>query len=234
MLLMINLCLRFMEGHAKVLTDHGITSIATNNSEWKDNASVYCSIAENEAGELVGGIRLHLTNGIDPLPAEKAVGEQDPKLAEMIYSYSLGTTGEVCGLWNSRKGAGYGLSILLVRTIVAIATQVNIVSMFALCASHTVYFIKPMGFRLEESIGDNGVLLYPVINHPSPFFRNPDIINLSLAEDPDLSRILDLRQRPTQETIEVITKPVEIHYNLQIPNSKVFEKPPLINIFAPS
>ncbi len=212
-------CLRYMEGHARVLTDYGITSISTNNSTWKDNPSVYGVIAETEEGEVVGGVRLHLTNDLEPLPVEKAVGDQDPKIANYIYSYPLGHAAEACGLWNARKLGNLGVSILLVRALLIIAPQLKLQSIFTLCAPYTIHITKQMGSYLIESVGDNGVIIYPIINHRARFFENKDIIELGLADESNRKRILDLRQNLHQTYVEVITKqPVEISYSLSIPN----------------
>jgi hypothetical protein len=218
-----------MECHARVLTDYGITNISTNNSTWMHSPSVYCVVAENENGEMVGGGRLHLTDGIEPLPAEKAVGDQDPKMAELIYSYPLGTTGELCGLWNNRRVASLGVSVLVIRSIIAIAAQLKMLSMFTLCAPYTVYLAEMMGFDLEEQVGDKGVFTYRTINHRSRFFHNSDIMNLHFAEEISRNRIFELRQEPKQPAIEKGPKhPVEILYNLEIPNIRLCNNNPVI------
>lgn len=222
-------CRAFMEGHARVLTDYGITNISTNNATWKDNSSVYVVVAETEDGEMMGGIRLHVTDGQELLPAEKAVGDQDPKMAEAIYSYKLGTTGELCSLWNARRAANWGLSMLLVRSLVTIASQVNLVSMFTLCAKYTVYMTKPMGFYFEESMANQGVFIYPVINYEARFFRNPDTDNLPLADDYNRNRIFDLRKQPTQTIVEIGPKrTTEVFYDLLIPNLNFMTNIPIL------
>ena len=204
-------CRKFMECHARVLTDYGITNITTNNSTWMHSPSVYCVVAENENGELVGGARIHVTDGVEPLPAEKAVGDQDSNMAALIYSYPLGTTGELCGLWNARRVASLGMSLLIGRATIAVAIQLKQVSMFTLCAPYTVYLAEMMGFDLT------GIFTYKSINHQSRFFYNSDIINLPCAEENSRNRIFELRQNPSQTTIEKGPKSyVKVRYELSL------------------
>ena len=204
-------CRRFMECHARVLTDYGITNITTNNSTWMHSSSVYCVVAENASGELVGGGRLHLTDGLEPLPAEKAVGDQDATMAELVYSYPLGSTGELCALWNARRVASLGVSVLVIRSIIAIAAQLKMLSMFTLCAPYTVYLAEMMGFDLA------GVFLYKSVNLQARFFHNPNIINLHFTEELSRNRIFELRQQPKQNAIEKGPKSwVEVSYELGI------------------
>ncbi len=200
-----------MECHARVLTDYGITNVTTNNSTWMHSPSVYCVVAENENGEMVGGARIHVTDGLEPLPAEKAVGDQDSNMAELIYSYPLGTTGESCGWWTTRSVASLGVSVLLSRAVLVVATQINLVSMFTLCAPYSVYLAEMMGFDLA------GVFAYKSINHVSRFFHNPDITNLPLTEAANRSRIFELRDNPNQNAVEKGPKSsFEVSYKLGI------------------
>lgn len=222
-------CRRFMECHARVLTDYGITSISTNNSTWMHSPSVYGVVVENEDGEMVGGARLHLTSKTEMLPVESAIGQQHPEISDIIYLCPIGTAGEACGFWSARKVANLGVSVLLAKTIAAICSQVAVRSVFCFCGRHTSYIAKLMGSALEESVGDKGAFAYPTPQFHSYFFHNPDIIDLPLADETNRQRILDLRLRPNQKSVETITKhPVEILYNLEIPNIRLCNNNPVM------
>jgi hypothetical protein len=203
-------CLRYMEGHARVLTDYGITNISTNNATWKDNPSVYGIIAEDEEGNALGGVRIHLTDGIYPLPVENAISDREPALGSILYSYPLNSAGELCGLWNARKIAGLGTSVLLVRALIAIASQLELTTIFTFCGRHTVYLAKLMGFHLEESIGEKGLVFYPTPQFASYLYYNSDIRELTETEEQNRNHILDLRKQPKQEATEVL-------YDLRLP-----------------
>lgn len=102
-----------------------------------------------------------------PLPLEDAIGKLDPKIYQVVSEYNKEGTAELCGLWNSREVAGMGIgSTLLVRACLAraglvLANQLQINSLFALCASYTLRMALGTGFEVEESVGDNGKFPYP-------------------------------------------------------------------------
>lgn len=56
------LCERFLEGHREVLLSYGIANITTNTNDWMNYDCVYCVIAQNEEGKVVGGIRIQLAD----------------------------------------------------------------------------------------------------------------------------------------------------------------------------
>ena len=81
-----------------------------------NNKNIYVIVALTEdKKEIVGGIRIHVADGEDPLPVEKAIGSIDHRIHGLINQYLETGTGELCGLWNAKSVAGYGISILLVR-----------------------------------------------------------------------------------------------------------------------
>ncbi len=116
---------RYLTGHKQVLQDYGITNITTNNRVWIDMQSVYAIVAENEQGELVGGIRLQMADGVHPLPVEKAIGHMDGRIHDVVKSYADQGVGELCALWNAKSVAGYGISVMLTMAGISITNQVN-------------------------------------------------------------------------------------------------------------
>jgi hypothetical protein len=211
-------CVRFLEGHVKVLEDYGITNITTNNALWMTNPSIYVIVAESPDGsEIYGGIRVHVADGRTPLPLEAAIGKMDRRVYDIINSYIDSGTGELCGLWNSKKVAGLGLSLLLIRAGISIVTKINLNSLFTICADYTLPMVKRVGFTVEDSIGRNGDFVYPNENYIAKVLRKMNAISLDTAEDYDRDRILDLRDHPNQTFVEVGPKgPMEIEYRLEI------------------
>src|SRR5262245_43561542 len=128
------LCRQYAEGHVRVLKDYGITNITSNNHEWSKLKTVYCIVAYNEEGEMVGGIRMQKADGVHQLPVEKAVGYMDPRIHGIISSYLEEGVGELCALWNAKSVAGRGLSLLLTRAGISICSQVSISIMVGICA----------------------------------------------------------------------------------------------------
>lgn len=126
-------CEEFLEGHVRVLEDYGITNISTNNRKWMGLTSVYVITATDEStGKVVGGIRVHIADGKEPLPVEHAIGYMDDKVYKLIEQYKDLGTGELCGLWNAKSVAGYGVSLLLVRAGISIVNQIRINSLFTI------------------------------------------------------------------------------------------------------
>lgn len=211
-------CEKYLDGHFQVLKDYGITNITTNNRQWMSLPNVHGIVAETEDGEVVGGVRVHIADGVHPLPVEKAVGAMDPNVATIINEYFDDGTGELCGLWNAKSVAGIGISILLVRAGIAIVNQVRLASLFTICADYTLPMVRKVGFVVEDSLGRDGEFVYPNDSYIARVLRKMNAETLETAEEYDRNRIFDLRNNPVQHTFELGPKgEVEIDYQLLIP-----------------
>lgn len=211
-------CEKYLDGHVQVLKDYGITNITTNNRQWMSLPNVHGIVAETEDGEVVGGVRVHIADGVHPLPVEKAVGAMDPNVATIINEYFDDGTGELCGLWNAKSVAGIGISILLVRAGIAIVNQVRLASLFTICADYTLPMVRKVGFVVEDSLGRDGEFVYPNDSYIARVLRKMNAETLETAEEYDRNRIFDLRNNPVQHTFEMGPKgEVEIDYQLLIP-----------------
>jgi hypothetical protein len=210
------LCNQYFDGHVKVLVDYGITNISTNNDRWMRLPNVYAVVAiQEDTNKIVGGVRVHIADGLEPLPVEKAVGFMDQKVHDLINSYKDDGTGELCGLWNAKSVAGHGISLLLVRAGISIVNQIKLDSLFTICGDYTLPMVHKVGFIVENSIGNNGEFLYPKENYIARVLRKMNAVTLETAEQYDKDRILDLRKNPIQKTIEKGPKgDIEVDYNL--------------------
>lgn len=214
----LDTCERYLDGHVQVLRDYGITNITTNNRLWMDLPSVHGIVAEDEEGKVVGGVRVHIADGIHPLPVEKAVGYMDPKVAHVINEYFDDGTGELCGLWNAKSVAGIGISLLLVRAGIAIVNQIRLGSLFTICGDYTMPMVRRVGFIVENGIGNNGEFFYPKDDYIARVLRKMNAETLETADEYDRDRIFDLRNNPIQHTIEQGPKgEIDIDYQLLIP-----------------
>ncbi len=211
-------CEEFLEGHVRVLEDYGITNISTNNRKWMEITSVYVVVATDEStGKVVGGIRVHIADGKEPLPVENAIGYMDDKVYKLIEKYKDLGTGELCGLWNAKSVAGYGVSLLLVRAGISIVNQIKINSLFTICGDYTLPMVNRVGFIVEKSIGNNGEFLYPKENYIARVLRKMNAVTLETAEEYDRERILDLRDTPIQQAFEKGPKgELHVDYDLTI------------------
>jgi hypothetical protein len=146
-------CARFAKGHEQVLTSIGVHKVTSSKNEWTENPAAFVIIVESIKGDKVfGGARVHVAGGSEPLPIEQATGAMDASIFDLVWDYAQQGTGEICGLWNSREIAGYGIgSIFLTRAAVAISTQIGLQSLFALCAPYTVKMAQNVGYRIEKT-----------------------------------------------------------------------------------
>lgn len=210
-------CERYYEGHMNVLSIFKVTKVTSAQKGWISNPASYVITAEDqETGEMVGGIRVHVVGGTQPLPVEEAVGSMDPHIYEMVETYGKLGAGELCGLWNARSVAGLGISVILTRAGVSIANQIRANTIFGICANFTLPMFKSVGYKLEKSLGNNGTFYYP----KEDFIANAlimEAINLEDANPYDREIINSLRQFTKQTRIEEGPKgPIEISYDLKI------------------
>jgi len=213
----LDLCEQFAAGHAKVLLDYGVTKVTSSSTSWFFNPAVYVIIAKQKiTGEIVGGVRLHIADGITPLPLEDAISIVDERVFDLVKQHRSGRTAELCGLWNAKSVAGMGVgSYFLMRAGISVTNQLKLTSLFALCAPHTLKISVEKGFDIEKSIGKEGTFVYPKLDliATSIIIRDPDALSVALPEERDL--ILELRENPSIIRIEQGPKGVtEVTYNL--------------------
>lgn len=212
------LSLAFHEGHTKILTDLGIENITSNLPDWMSDPEVIAVIVTGEDGTVVGGIRVHRFNGINELPIVSAIKDIDPKINQyVINSLSDGGVSESCGLWNSKRVFGQGISPLLARCSVSLSDQFGTKSLICFSAPYTLKMIKSLGFKEVESVGNIGQFPYPNEKFISTVLEIPDIHKIVLATDINHQRIVDLMNNPNQNFIEFSQgKYLEIEYNLLV------------------
>lgn len=207
-------CYEFANGHKKVLEGFNLGNITTNNVSWAYNPNVYVIMAhDTESGDLLGGIRIQIADGIHPLPVEDAVSNFDPKIHDMVNHYALsGGTSELCGLWNSRsKAPNIGITINLVVAGMAICNQLPITSIFTIVASYTLKIARQMGYRVETSLGNNGEFIYPNSNYVARVLSmNPITLEHSFAMYKE--KMIALRENPNLRTIENVRDNQEVIY----------------------
>jgi hypothetical protein len=213
-------CLKYMEGHVKVLHDYGIVNVTSNNPLWPENPHVYCVVAYDEEGEMVGGIRVQIANGIYPLPVEIAVGENDPRIYDFVRAVAInGGIGELSGLWNSKKVKGLGISYLLTRSGVAITNQTGAQTLTGICGGYTLDMFTRVGFVTNEALGDNGEFMYPNKDNIAKVIGILNSVSLETAHPEEKEEILRLRNNPQQILSRQGTQEnLEIRYDLVIPN----------------
>jgi hypothetical protein len=224
-------CARFVEGHTHVLTSIGVTKVTSSKNGWTTNPAAFVMVVESlDGGKVFGGARVHVAGGSEPLPIEQATGGLDSSIFNLVWNYAQQGTGELCGLWNSREIAGYGIgSIFLIRTTVAISYQIGIKSLFALCAPYTIPPGEAVGMEIEKSIGNDGTFYYPKLDLVATTMILKDVPTLSKAYEEDKKAIIDIRENLNITRVEVLRKKeITIHYEIQIPNIDQWNLPAVI------
>lgn len=211
-------CIRYLDGHRKVLIEHGFSHFKTNSEDWFYNPHIYVLVAEDcSTGEYVGGVRLEIADDSYELPAQKAIKKIDPNIVSYIANHQKDGMAEGCGLWNSRSVSGKKISVLLVRAATAVSTQLNITKLIAFLASYTSYIINRMGFIAETSLGNNGDFQYPNEHFIARVYLNDHIFDLKNAAPADKARMEMLRDNPIITIDETESNsPITVHYNLKL------------------
>lgn len=219
-------CALFIEGHAHVLTAIGVQKVTSSKDEWMYNPAAFVLIVESlDKKRVFGGARIHVAGGSQLLPIEDATGGMDPKIFDLVWQYGKGGTGEICGLWNSREIAGYGVgSIFLTRAAVAISTQIGIKSLFALCAPYTVKMAESVGYQIERSVGNEGTFYYPKLDLLATTMLLRDVDNLRDADTESRTAIFNIRRQLNLVRVEQLRKKeIEIHYEAQLPRMEKWD-----------
>ena len=214
-------CLKFIDGHRKVLSIYGIENITTNTDIWMQNPAIFVIVVETLDGEkLYGGARIQVADGIHPLPIEEATGKMDSKIYEIVRIAAQKGAAELSGLWNSREVAGFGIgSLFPSRVAVALASQLGINTMFSLCSPTTVRFKDWIGGKLLTNVGIEGTFYYPKIDLIATALFSDDLINLSSAHPREKEKIFYLRAHPehlSREKSPFKNHYINIHYALKL------------------
>lgn len=221
-------CEKFIEGHKKVLENHGISKVTSSNEEWANNSSVFVIVVEDlELKKLYGGARLHAADGVTLLPIEEATKQLDRKILDYVEHYAKNGTGEICGLWNSVEVAGLGIgSLFPSRCAVVIATQLGLNSLFSLCSPVTARFNQWLGSRTFKEVGNEGTFFYPKLDLVATAVFLDDTLALKNAYPAQKAKMLQLRENPCLTVTEKAPfkdMEVDVYYNLVIKGANPLE-----------
>ncbi len=193
---------RFIEGHKRVLTDYGVTNITSYKHSWTENPSVYCVVAIDDDDEMVGGVRFHVADGKTFLPLEVALTNLDQRIHAFVERLGIHTTGELCGLWNAKKVAGMGVSLLLTQAGISISNQIKVEMLLGICADYTLPLFESVGFQVDYSLGNKGEFPYPTEKYITRVIGILNAKSLSTASKENKQKISFLRENPKIEVDE--------------------------------
>jgi hypothetical protein len=216
---------QYVEGHNQVLEIYGITEITSAKDDWYNNPATYAIVAiDDDTNEVVGGIRMQIVGGDRALPIEDAVGHMDDRIHDIVRTqHALFGAAELCGLWNSRKVAGMGVSWLLTRTGIALATQLGVRTLFGICANITLPMFEKTGYTVERSIGKNGTFYYPNSDLLA-YTIVMDAQSLDTAQMEEKDKIMEIRKDFNQRVFESGPKSImEVQYDLVLNQTELAE-----------
>jgi hypothetical protein len=221
-------CLKFINGHRRVLSIYGIENITTNTDEWMYNPSIFVIVVESLDGEKIyGGARVQAADGIHQLPIEEATGKMDSKIYDLVSHHAQFGTGELSGLWNSKEVAGLGVgSLFPSRVAVVIAAQMGLTTMFSLCSPTTVRFNQWIGSDVLTEVGEHGTFYYPKLDLLATAVFLEDVNTLKNAHVREREKMLFLRNNPScivQERSPFKNIQINVHYDLEVKSANVEE-----------
>jgi hypothetical protein len=192
-------CHKFIEGHRQVLESIGVKKVTSTNESWTRNPDVLVVIVESmEDGLIYGGARIHKANAHFPLPIEEAIEELDSSIKDIISKDLDAGTGEVCGLWNSRKITGLGIgAIFMSKACLALTPKLGLTSLYALLAPTTVKLGIETGYEILSQVGNNGTFYYPKLDLIATAMKLHDAINLPLTAPEFRESVLKIRNNKT-------------------------------------
>lgn len=188
-------CELFIEGHRQVLESIGVKKVTSANNSWAQNPDVIVVIVESsEDGQIYGGARIHKANEISPLPMVEAIQDLDSSIRDVIAKDLDAGTGEVCGLWNSRKITGLGIgAIFMVKACLALAPKIGLNSLYALFAPTTVKLGLEIGYEVLSEVGNNGTFYYPKLDLIATAMKLHDVVNLPMTAEEHREPIFRIR-----------------------------------------
>lgn len=212
--------IKFAEGHSNVLSAYGVTKVTSASNEWMNNPDVYVCMAEATDGTAVGGVRVHVANGSIHLPMEVAIAQVEENVYDFMAKHAQNGAAELCGLWNAREVAGFGIgTTYLMWAGIAITTQLKLNSLFALCAEHTLKISVEKGFVIEMGLGNRGTFFYPKIDLIATSIIVRDPAKLTIADAYHRDQIFSLRENPSQTRTEDTSRgPLELEFDLKLKN----------------
>lgn len=226
-------CMRYVEGHRKVLEAYGVTQVTSANLDWMHEPYSYIIIVESaEEDRVLGGARVQLASGTVPLPIETAINDLDTRIYDFVKEKALYRTAEFCGAWNSKEVAGYGIgSIFLGRVCISIIMQLKLGSIFAFASPASLKICQRVGFRIIRSLGINGIFYYPKEDLVATALIIEDPLEVLGARDEDRSKILELREKPVQSAIERGPRgEISVDYDLRIRKEDIVKLPMEIHV----
>jgi hypothetical protein len=214
-------CRRNALACAHVLRRYEIANITSAQQDWWSNHFTYALLlSDRDSGEARGGIRLQRWGNGVPLPLEAALRRIDPRVRARIAGYANRGVGELCGLWCSPKIRGWGLGSLLTCMGLALASGVEVDTVFGLCDTRNVAANLRLGFRVDQTHASSGMFEYPRPGLVAHVLRLDDARGLTGASSE--ARLVIRRYRESPVGLDIFataTRRLDLTRDLRLPPS---------------
>ncbi len=150
-------CMQFTKRHHAVLREFGVT-LLNENEDWIENPNIYVvSLVNKEDKTILGGCKLQMYDGVNPLPLEAVAKKYDPG----ILKYCEMGVGEACSLFLDPVIRSKEHIDLIANKIIEVGRSISIQKILALFSPKSITMGYRMGFEKMKHIGEQGVLPYP-------------------------------------------------------------------------
>lgn len=210
---------KYIKGHYSVLESYGVTKVTSADRSWVGNPNAYLLIVESlDNDEVYGGGRIQLRSKLFPLPLEVAIEEKDYRIKDYLNNYKDLEVAELCGVWNSKQVAGYGIgSIFLIRAGVIVSSILKVKNLMGFCSPFTLKNCQNLGFKIIESLGNKGGFFYPKEGLLATITEIDNLEKLPNALPEEQEKIIFLTKNPQHITHENSSKgDFSIVYDLKI------------------
>jgi hypothetical protein len=209
--------MKFAEGHASVLKNHGINKVSTMGADWIEDPGVYVLMITSPGGERVyGGARIHRWSKEKPLPCQRVFRLHDDRTDEVFEEMGSYGAAEFCALWTSVELAGLGISAKdVVKCGWSLCEKLGIGRMIALLSPVTRKWIPELGLEQYTQLANNGEIPYPTDRFIATLtvYRHPE--NRALLNEEFLSTVVSLEKHPVQkQEMNGIRGKVQVHFDL--------------------
>lgn len=207
----------YLKEFEQILLYYGVKKVTSQSTDWYENPDTWLVVAEtDEDNKILAGARMQMATDEVQLPIEKAIGYKDSYIYSLVKERQVQGIGELCGLWNTRKLAGFNIgSTYLGIASIAIAPKIGMHNILALAAPSTRANCMRLGFKIIEKLGENGEFNYPKENLVATAMIISDPLELSGAEEGLKKESFYLRNNPNASTLETTPKgPLVLNYML--------------------
>lgn len=160
----------FTEGQQKAIENYAVDTIPSCSTDWQDNPNAYAITVEMVGtGEIVGGVRIHLSGPDTPLPMEPALKYFYPEANAHLNQFKRKKTAEICGIWKNPNLREHRLARFLTRSAIMQAQELGVRYLFGFAGVHSVGLLEQEGFGYDEVFSDQISLPYPDERYHSRF-----------------------------------------------------------------